>query len=162
MLRWLFQYALILALSLWVGGITFFWMVTAPGIIRSMDRDQAGALLSRLLPDYYLAGTLCGLVALALLAPLFLFDSGSRLLRFFQIFLVALMLAANFYGGNVLERQVARLGKVRIEAPSRGEREEAARRFDQLRGRSLTLNLALLCTGVAVLGTTAVRKRAPA
>lgn len=162
MFRWLFQFALVLALSLWVGSVAFFSMVVAPGIFKSLAPAQAATLLSRLLPDYYLAGTLCGAAALAVLVPLFLFDSGSRLLRLFQLLLVALMLAGNLYAGSILEGQVRRLREERIAAPTRGERDEAGRRFDRLHRRSEILNLAVLGLGVVALGTTAVRKRTPA
>jgi len=160
--RWLFQFALVLALSLWVGSIAFFTMVVAPGIFESLDRGRAGSLVSHLFTDYYLAGSLCGAAALAVLVPLFLFDSGSRRLRFFQLLLVALMLAGNLYAGNILEGKVRRLREERITAPTRGERDEAGRRFDRLHRRGETLNLAVLSLGVAALGTTAVRKRARA
>lgn len=162
MFRWLFQFVLVLALSFWVGSIAFFSMVVTPGIFKNLERGQAGNLLSRLFPDYYLAGTLCAAAALAVLVPLFLFDSGSRHLRFLQLLLVALMLAGNLYAGNILEGQVRRLREERIAAPTRGERDEAGRRFDRLHRRSVTLNLAVLGTGVVALGTTAVRKRTPA
>ena len=161
MFRWLFQFALILALSVWVGSIVFFSAVVAPGIFKILDRGQAGVLMTRLFPDYYFAGTLCGAAALVVLVFLFLFDSGSRLLRLFQLLLVALMLAGNLYAGNILEGRIRGLGEERIAAPTRRERDEAGKRFDRLHRHSETLNLAVLGLGVIALGTTAVRKRTP-
>ncbi len=162
MLRWLFQFALILALAVWVGSIVFFSVVVAPGVFRSLGQSQAGDLLSRLFPDYYLTGTLCGGAALAILVLLFLFDSGWRGMRFFQLILVSLMLGGNLYAGNILEGRVHRFRQERISAPTRAERDEAQKRFEALHQRSVTLNLAVLGLGVAALGTTAARRRAPA
>ena len=162
MFRWLFQFALVLALSLWTGSIAFFSLVVAPGIFESLAPAQAAGLLSRLSTDYHLAGTLCGAAALAVLVPLFLFDSGSRLLRLFQLLLVALMLAGNLYAGKILEGQSRRHGEEQVAAPTRAERDAAGKGFDRLRRRSETLNLGILGAGVLALGTTAIRKKTPA
>jgi len=159
--RWLFQSALILALSAWVGSIAFFSFVVAPGIFKHLERDQAGALMARLFPDYYFAGTLCGAAALVVLVFLFLFDSGSRLLRLFQLLLVGLMLAGNLYAGGILEGKIRGLREERFAAPTRAEREEGGKLFHQMHRRSETLNLAVLGLGVVALTTTAVRKKSP-
>ena len=159
MFRWLFQFLLILAISVWVGSIVFFSAVVAPGIFRSLERSRAGDLLSLLFPDYYLAGTLCATVALSVLVLLFLFDSGSRGLRLFQLLLVALMLAGNLYTGGVLEGRIHRLREERVTTPARAAREEAGKRFDRLHRRSVTLNAGVLGLGVMVLGTTAARRK---
>ena len=87
MIRWLFQFLLLLALSLWVGSIAFFSAVVTRGIFASLDRPAAGNLLAQLFPTYYRAGALCGALALVMLLLLFLFDSGSRALRFLQLVL---------------------------------------------------------------------------
>jgi hypothetical protein len=162
MFRWLFQSLLVLSLSVWVGGIAFFSFVVAPGIFRSLERGQAGNLLAHLFPGYYLTGTICGGVALAVLALLFLFDSGARGLRLLQVVLVGSMLAVNLYAGNILEDRIHRLREDRTTLPGRAAREEAEKRFQQLHQRSVELNLVVLGSGVVALATTAVRKRTPA
>ena len=144
-----------------MGSIVFFSVVVAPGIFRHLGRSQAGDLLSHLFPDYYLVGTLCGGAALAVLVLLFLFDSGSRALRFFQLGLVALMLAANLYAGSVLEARIHRLREERVTGVGKTVREEAGRSFARLHRRSVTLNLAVLGLGGVALATTAMRRRIP-
>lgn len=159
MIRWLFQFLLILAISVWVGSIVFFSAVVAPGVFKNLERSRAGDLLSHLFPDYYLAGTLCAAVALSVLVLLFLFDSGSRGMRLFQLLLVALMLAGNLYAGGILEDRIHRLREERVTAPTRVAREEAGKRFDRLHRNSVTLNGGVLGLGVMVLGTLAVRRK---
>ena len=159
MVRWLFQFLLTLALSLWVGSIVFFSAVVAPGIFAAMERPAAGTLLAQLLPRYYRFGALCGGAALGVLLLLFLFDSGSRGLRFFQSALVVCMMAGTLYAGLVLEPRVHRLRRERTTAPSRLQREEAERRFEKLHARSMRLNVGVLALGVTGLGTLAVRKK---
>ena len=157
MFRWLFQFLLVLTLSLWVGSIVFFSMVLAPGIFAALDRPAAGDLLAQLFPKYYRVGVVCGGVALGVVLLLFLFDSGSRALRFLQSVLVVFMLAGTLYAGWVLE---PRLHDLRVSATTRPRREEADRRFQMLHLRSVHLNLGVLVLGVAGLGTLAVRKKA--
>jgi len=159
MFRWPFQFLLTLALSIWVGSIAFFSAVVAPGIFAAMERPAAGNLLAQLFPKYYRAGALCGGVALGVLLLLFLFDSGSRGLRFFQSALVVFMLAGTLYAGWMLEPRLHQLRRERTTAPSRLQREEAERRFQKLHARSVRLNLGVLAIGVAGLGTLAVRKK---
>jgi uncharacterized protein DUF4149 len=159
MIRWLFQFLLLLALSLWVGSIAFFSAVVAPGIFAALDRPAAGNLLAQLFPRYYQAGGLCGAVALVVLLLLFLFDSGSRALRFLQLVSVLLMLGGTLYAGWMLEPRIHQLRRERTSAASKIERDEAERRFQKLHARSVQLNLGVLVLGVVGLGTLAVRKK---
>jgi hypothetical protein len=160
MIRWPFQFLLLLALSLWVGSMAFFSAVVAPGIFAALDRPAAGKLLAHLFPMYYRAGALCGGVALAVLLLLFLFDSGSRAQRFLQLLLVLIMLGGTLYAGWLLEPRIHELRGERTSAPSKLQRDEAERRFQKLHARSVQLNLGVLVLGVAGLGTLAVRKKA--
>jgi len=159
MIRWLFQFLLLLALSLWVGSIVFFSAVVAPGIFATLDRPVAGKLLAQLFPTYYRAGALCGAVALAVLLLLFLFDSGSRALRFLQLGLVLIMLGGTLYAGWMLEPRIHELGRERTSAPSKLQRDDAEQRFQKLHLRSFQVNVGVLVLGVAGLGTLAVRKK---
>jgi hypothetical protein len=160
--RWLFQFALILLLSVWVGSMVFFSAVVAPAVFQKLDPAQAPRFLADLFPRYYFTGTLCGSAALVLLLPLLLFDSGSRGVRLVQMLLVGSMLAGNLYAGGVLQGTIHRLGEERRTAPTSAARAEAKLRFDRLHRRSVTLNLSVLGLGVTALGTTATRSRKPA
>ena len=158
MVRWLFQFLLVLMLSAWVGGVAFFSAAVTPILFTALDRAAAGNLLARLFPRYYQWGAVCGSAALAVLLLLFLFDSGSRALRFLQMVLVFLMLSSTFYAGWILEPEIHRLRDERVSAPTKIQRDEAERRFQRLHGRSFNLNVAVLGLGVMGLGTLAVRK----
>jgi uncharacterized protein DUF4149 len=160
MIRWLFQFILLLALSLWVGSIAFFSAVVARGIFAVLDKPAAGNLLAQLFPRYYQAGALCGAVALLALLLLFLFDAGSRALRFLQMVLVLIMLGGTLYAGWWLQPRIHQLRGERTSASSAVQREDAERRFQKLHMRSVQMNLGVLVLGVAGLGTLAVRKKA--
>ncbi len=157
MLRWLFQFLLTLALSLWVGTIAFFSAVVAPTIFQAMDRAAAGKLLAEVFPRYYRAGVVCGVSALLSVLVLFLFESGSRGLRFLQTLLVLVMLSSTLYAGWILEPRIHRLKEERVSAATPVARAEAQKRFDALHARSVQANLAVLAMGIAGLGSLAVR-----
>jgi hypothetical protein len=160
MLRWLFHFLLTLALSLWVGTIAFFSAVVAPTILSGLDRSTAGGLLAAIFPRYYRAGAVCGAAALLAVLLLFLFDSGSRGLRFLQTILVIVMLAATLYAGWMLQPRIHELREERTSAPAAAVRAEAQKKFEALHTRSVQLNLGVLALGIAGLGTLAVRKKA--
>ena len=160
MFRWVFQFLLVLALSVWVGSLVFFTTVVAPGVFAALDRPTAGKLLAQLFPQYYRAGVVCGGAAVLVLMLLFLFDSGSRSLRFLQLTLVLLMLAGTLYAGWILQPRVHQMRQERLQASAPAQREDAERRFQELHARSVRLNLGVLGLGVAGLGTLAIRKKA--
>lgn len=159
MLRWLFQFLLTLALSLWVGTIAFFSAVVAPTILAEMDRTAAGNLLAAVFPRYYRAGVVCGVAALLAVLLLFLIDSGSRGLRFLQTLLVITMLSGTLYAGWMLQPRIHRLREERA-APVPAARAEAQKKFETLHARSVQINLGVLALGVAGLGSLALRKKA--
>jgi uncharacterized membrane protein len=160
MFRWVFQFLLVLTLSLWVGSLVFFTAIVAPGVFAALDRPTAGKVLAQIFPKYYRGGAVCGAAALIVLTLLFLFDSGSRPLRFLQLTLVLLMMAATLYAGWILEPRVHQVRQERLQATGSAQREDAERRFQKLHARSVRLNLGVMALGVAGLGTLAARKKA--
>ena len=159
MMRWLFQFLLTLALSLWVGTIAFFSAVVAPTILAEMDREAAGKLLAAVFPRYYRAGVVCGVAALLAVLLLFLFESGSRGLRFLQTILVLVMLSSTLYAGWMLQPKIHRLKDERASAATPAARADAQKRFETLHTRSVEANLAVLAMGIAGLGSLAVRSK---
>jgi len=160
MIRWVFQFLLLLALALWVGAMVFFSAVVAPTVFQALDRPAAGKLLAELFPTYYRAGAACGALALVAVLLLFLFDSGSRALRFLQIVLIVLMLAATLYAGWMLEPRIHELRTERTSASSKPQRDAAESLFQKLHLRSVRVNVGVMALGIAVLGSLAVRKKA--
>lgn len=64
MLRFLF----VSAVGIWLGTIVSFSYVVLPTIHRSTTPGDAARLLRRLFPRYYVAGLVCGFVALTLVS----------------------------------------------------------------------------------------------
>jgi uncharacterized membrane protein len=159
MFRWAFQFLLVLALSLWVGSLLFFTIIVTPGIFTALDRPAAGKLLAELFPRYYRTGAICGFAAVLVLMLLFLFDSGSRSLRFLQLTLVLLMLSATLYAGWILQPRIHQMRQERLRASQAEQREEAEIGFQKLHARSVRVNAGVIALGMAGLGTLAIRKR---
>jgi len=134
-------------------------VIVAPGVFSALGRPAAGNLLARIFPSYYLMGTACGLVALGGAVLLFLFESGARGLRAFQISLVLLMLAGNVYAGTILRGRLDALRQEGRGVLTRAERALVDKRFSRLHDLSVTLNICVLGLGMTGLGTAAARKK---
>lgn len=57
-----------LAVAAWFGGAALFTFVLTPILFRTLNRDQAGAIVGYLFPGYFRWGLACGVIALAALA----------------------------------------------------------------------------------------------
>ena len=94
----------ILALALWVGGVTLFWLVVAPALRRS-GREEAGRVVSMLLPAVDRWSQVWGGVTAAALFGLFLhrhFHPRSLALEL----PVAIMATLTFYASHLLHPEI--------------------------------------------------------
>ena len=138
-----------LALALWVGGIALFTFVLAPAIFKSYGRDQAGEIIGRLFPGYFLY-----IFVFAALAFILFFaikpDRSSAAARF-SLVLLTLALVASAYTEFKLhpnavrvKQQIASFEHEPVDSPAR-------KRFSRLHAVSASLNLLLLADGIALL-----------
>ena len=144
-----FSFLYTLALSLWTGGMAIFTFIVTPAIFRSYGRDQAGEIVGRLFPGYFLYLLVLSALALALFFLLGADQSG----RSFRASLVLLVVAV-IINASVLfslhpktvqvKQQVASFEAAAPDSPARKE-------FRKLHTLSAVLNLALLADGVALL-----------
>lgn len=139
----------LLTLALWTGGMAMFTFIVTPAIFRSYGRDQAGEIVGRLFPGYFV---FCLVVSALALALVFLVGT-DRTARAFRVSLFLLAAAVVINAGILfslhpravaLKRQVATFER---SAPDTPERKE----FRRLHGISAALNLALLLDGAALL-----------
>ncbi len=139
----------ILLLSLWVGGIAIFTFIVTPAIFRLFRRDEAGAIVGKLIPRYF-----AYVFVLAVLAFIVFFavtggasDSTSRI----SFFLLIAAMMVNTYVSFKLHPDAV---KVKQEVTS-FERESpdspARKRFSRLHAVSAVLNLAVLADGITLL-----------
>ncbi|NTW58118.1 MAG: DUF4149 domain-containing protein [Nitrospirae bacterium] len=138
-----------LTLALWTGGMALFTFIVTPAIFRSYGRDQAGEIVGRLFPGYFLY-----LLVLSALALLLFFllgtEQASRSFRA-SLFLLVVAVIINAYvlfslhpKAVELKQQVVSFEKATPDSPARRE-------FRKLHGISAVLNLALLADGIALL-----------
>jgi hypothetical protein len=146
-LLWISLYNLTLAL--WVGGITVFTFLITPVIFRSFSRDQAGEIVGKLFPGYFLYN----LVVAALTLILFFLvavDQTSTAARL-SLFLATIALFINAYVVFKLHPDTVRVKQqiksFESESPDSLER----RQFNRLHAVSASLNLLLLAEGIVLL-----------
>jgi uncharacterized membrane protein len=148
-MRSLFFSLYVIALSLWVGGMALFTVVVTPAIFRSYARDQAGEIVGRLFPGYFLYTLALSGLAL-LLFFLLAADTSARSSRI-SLFLLAAALLVNTYitfklhpDAVAIKQQVASFEREPPDSPARSA-------FRRLHGVSAVLNLFVLADGVALL-----------
>ncbi len=136
-------------LSLWVGGMAIFTFVVTPAIFRSYGRDQAGEIVGKLFPGYFLY-----LLVLSGLALLFFllqrFDRGSA----FHWISLALLLAAlvvNLYVSFRLHPQAVRIKQQVVSFERESADSPARKEFRRLHAVSAVLNLFVLLDGATLL-----------
>ena len=144
---WISVYSLVLAL--WVGGISIFSFIVTPAIFKSYGRDQAGEIVGRLLPGYFLYTMVLTLLALAL----FFFVAMDRTLPAYwpSLALLVTALAITLFVAFWVHPSAVEVKKT-VTSFERESRDTPARkRFTQLHALSMSLNLLLLVDGVVLL-----------
>ena len=138
-----------LTLALWTGGMAMFTFIVTPVIFRSFGRDQAGEIVGRLFPGYFLSTLVLSGLALVLFF-LISADQAARAYRATLILLVAALLANTYITYKLhpdavkVKQQVASFEREAPDSPLRRE-------FRRLHAISAVLNLLVLADGAALL-----------
>lgn len=134
-----------LAVAGWLGGAALFTFVLTPILFRSLNRDQAGAIVGYLFPGYFRWGLACGVIALSALA--FMKLPRKRL----AVLLLLAMLAITSVQAFIIEPQAAAL-KREIPSFETTPADHPLRvRFRKLHGISAVGNLAVIGGGLGLV-----------
>lgn len=125
------------ATALLLGGMVFFSLIVTPMVFRALPREEAGALLQRIFPVYYLYVLGCSAVA-GLCFLTFRPDEAS---------LMAAVTLAAFWLRQILGPRLARLRPGRLAGD-----EEAVTAFGKAHRLSVILNLGQMILAATVLG----------
>jgi hypothetical protein len=129
----------------WLGGAALFTFVLTPILFRSLNRDQAGAMVGYLFPGYFRWGLACGLIALAAL-----FLARVKRKRVTAALLVA-MLAITAVQAFVVEPKAAALKREIPSFESTPGDDPLRVQFRKLHGISAVGNLAVIGGGVVLV-----------
>jgi len=149
------KFLYLLSLTLWIGSIFFFSLITAPSIFKVLPRNLAGDLVSDIFPKYYLIAYICGGIALITSCILW-FKGKPGVLPLLRIFILLIMLGLAVYAGRVIRPQAL---EARTEMKSLAEDSprylEVHDRFQKLHKRSVIMNSAVFLMGIAIVLITA-------
>ena len=146
-LSWFSFYSLVL--SLWVGGIAIFTFIVTPVIFKSYPRDQAGEIVGRLFPGYFLYNLV--LAALVLVLFFIVANDQSKLAYRLSLVCAVTALIINLFIVFKLHPDTVRI-KQQVTSFERESPDSPARKqFRKLHGVSAVLNLVLLAEGIALL-----------
>ena len=157
MVNQIFSIFYTLTLSLWTGGMVLFTFIVTPAIFRSFGRDQAGEIVGKLFPGFFLY---CLAVSSAALVLFFLLgaDQTSRPYRaslsllVFAVIINAYVLFSIHPRTVEVKQQVASFERLAPDSPAR-------KTFRKLHAISAGLNLLLLLDGAALLVMSPLLKR---
>jgi hypothetical protein len=138
-----------LTLALWTGGMALFTFIVTPAIFRSYARDQAGEIVGKLFPGFFL---FCLAVSTASLILFFLLDAEktSRPYRI-SLFLLVVAVIINAYVLFSLHPRTVEV-KQQVATFERSAPDSPARReFRKLHAVSAVLNLFILLDGTSLL-----------
>ncbi|HSH13104.1 MAG TPA: DUF4149 domain-containing protein [Desulfurivibrionaceae bacterium] len=134
-----------LAVAAWWGGAALFTFVLTPTLFRSLNRDQAGAIVGYLFPGYFRWGLACGLIALAALAL-----AKVKRQRLASSLLVA-MLVITAGQAFLIEPRAAALKREIPSFETSAPDHPLRAKFRQLHGLSAAGNLAVIGGGVVLV-----------
>jgi uncharacterized membrane protein len=144
----------LLCLVIWLGGMLFFTIITAPAVFEMLATADAGKVVGAIFPRYYLMGYVAGTVSV-ILAIYFALQHGPALWWSLAALALAIALGTTLYAGAAIRPRINAIRSVTTEAnPDPARKAE----FDQLHRLSVALNggvmvlnlLALLSTATAV------------
>jgi Na+/alanine symporter len=140
-----------ITLALWVGGIALFTFIVTPVIFKSYPRDQAGEIVGRLFPGYFLYNLV--LAALVLVLFVIVANDQSKLAYRLSFVCVVTALLINLFIVFKLHPEAVRI-KQQVTSFEREAPDSPARKqFRRLHGVSAVLNLVLLAEGIVLLIT---------
>lgn len=139
------RFLMLLALSLWLGGIIFFTAVEAPVILNHVhDKTLGGEIINQSLAKLHWLGIVCGLVFLLASLLRGFFSSENRKLLTLPHFLVVLMLAATAVSQHFILPAIAQLREAQANSA-------AEMQFQHLHNWSVGLEGAVLLLGLVLL-----------
>jgi len=136
------------SLVVWQGSIIFFSFFAAPAIFKALPREDAGDVVGRIFPRYWVMGYVCSVVSLASLIYLcYLADIFLKK----RLTLLVLMTIITFYSGFSIGKKARALkAEMRVAGPG-GAKEALRKRFKKIHAISASLNMLVFVLGVFLI-----------
>ncbi len=153
-MRWLVSWLYCVALAVWLGQTVFFSFVVAPQLFGQLPPEQAGVTVGLIFPMYYMAGHLCGAIALFAALVLRRWSRPGGVQWLIAAVVCAIALAASLYAGIAIQPRASTLRQA-LHAPDAAPalRQE----FDHLHTRAVQLNAIVLVAMLALSGLLAAQ-----
>ncbi len=153
---WMVLWLHVLALAVWLGSVAGFSFVVAPAIFGALPVEQAGAIVARIFPGYYVLGYAAGavLVGSAVLLRRWTRPGGGVWIAAAGIAAAALLVS--LYAGVIVQPRASALRPqlYQPDAPASVRAE-----FDALHASAMRLNIAVFLAqlGLAAIVATQLR-----
>src|SRR5690606_37350652 len=151
---WLVLFLYLLALAVWLGQVVFFSVVVAPQVFGALAPAEAGAVVGRVFPIYYLVCHVCGAVLIACAVALRRWSRPGGQLWLVAAAVAVLALLASLYAGVAVQPRISELRPALHQTPvAAAVREE----FDALHRRAVQLNVGVLVGTLVLTGLLAAQ-----
>jgi hypothetical protein len=146
-----------LVLSLWIGGISIFTFLVTPAIFSSFERDEAGRIVGKLFPGYFMYNLTLSVLALVLL--LILRSLFSKFSFKLSLALIICAVVINLFVAFKLHPEIRQVKQEihSFEAPA--DDSSLRKKFGRLHAVSASLNLLVFADGITLLVLSTVLKR---
>ena len=154
MMNVILRFIYLLSVALWIGGMAFFSFLAAPSIFKVLPREEAGRVVSDILPKYYWQGIICGAIALATSVALGMRERWNILL-IVRTIMIGVMVIGVLYSVVILQPKIQAVKAQITSFESLSPTDPMRLEFGRLHGRSFSVNAAVLLLGVIVVFITA-------
>ncbi len=133
------------SLVAWQGSLIFFTFFAAPAIFKTLSRENAGLVVGRIFPRYWILGYLTSATCLGSLVYI---SYTQKVFPRERLILLVVMTIITFYSGLSVGKK-ARAVKAAMRAAEAGEgRKALEKRFKKIHALSAVLNLVVFVIGV--------------
>ena len=142
------NYLHLLSLIIWLGGIIFFSFIATPAIFDVLKREEAGQVVGAIFPNYYLLGYICG--AIAIITTVILGVKGNSYEQI-KVVLLTIMLLTTLVAGLYILPKAQSIKKEMYASTDVKVKENLKKKFGQIHGISMGMNVLVLVSGLAVI-----------
>lgn len=144
------KWVYLLVLAVWIGSIVFFSFVVAPTVFKTLAPHEAGQLIRKIFPKYYVIGILCAAAGFVCVAILLADGVMGRIPA-----ILSLLLLAAMGGTDLWLRQAVfpQMNQMRDRIVASGEQADPVieTEWKALHRLSVQLNGAVLLAALALL-----------
>ena len=144
------KFVFLFTIVFWLGGMFFFSIIAAPNIFRALPKDQAGQVMGKIFPKYFIIGLAGSTLALVTLAIIGIKSDSMEIVKAPLIILGAMVLIS-LISGLIIGPKARAIKAEYHSLPEGKERDELESRFQKTHRVSIILNGINMLIGLTLI-----------